>query len=107
MKPLVELAAMAAAIAADLQARLLARDPSVSINDTIRAVNAARCARLDLGLPIEPVEPTPSAPSLQDVLAEIAAEGAGASDAPGGSQVALDHDIAPTDSPRVPEGNPP
>jgi hypothetical protein len=72
MRPLVEAAAMAAAIAADLQARMLAGDPSVSINDTIRAVNAARCARLDLALPGEPDKPPVKRP--QDVLAEHLAE---------------------------------
>ena len=51
LKPMVEAAAMAAAIAADLQARMLAGDTTVTINDCVRAVNTARCARRDLALP--------------------------------------------------------
>jgi hypothetical protein len=44
MKPLVEAAACAAAIAADLQTRMIAGDASVSVNDVVRAVNSrSRC----------------------------------------------------------------
>jgi hypothetical protein len=67
MKPLVEAAACAAAIAADLQTRMIAGDAGVNINDVVRAVNTARLLRLDLDLPAEPDKPKP--PSLAEYLA--------------------------------------
>jgi hypothetical protein len=70
MKPLVEAAACAAAIAADLQTRMIAGDASISVNDVVRAVNTARLLRLDLGLPVEPDKPKPT---HADVVAAILA----------------------------------
>jgi hypothetical protein len=73
LKPLVEAAACAAAIAANLQTRMIAGDASVSVNDVVRAVNTARLLRLDLDLP---AEDKPKPPSLADHLAQRAAEAA-------------------------------
>jgi hypothetical protein len=67
MKPLVEAAAMAASIAADMQTRMIAGDASVSVNDVVRAVNTARLLRLDLDLAAEPDKPKP--PSLAEYVA--------------------------------------
>jgi len=74
MKALIEAAAMAASIAADMQTRMIAGDASVSVNDVVRAVNTTRLLRLDLDLPAEPDKPKP--PSLAEHLAQRAAEAA-------------------------------
>jgi hypothetical protein len=110
MKPLIESAAMAAAIAADLQARMLAGDASVSVNDVVRAVNTARLLRLDLDLPAQPEKPKPKRHA--DVVAAILAGrpapgGQDALHAAPGPETALDPKASPTGTVRVAEGMPP
>lgn len=66
----VETAAMLSAIAEDAQARRLAGDPTVNLDDLVRAVSAARRAVRDLGF--RPNKP--SVPTLAEHLAHRAVQ---------------------------------
>jgi hypothetical protein len=99
---MVEAAAMLAAIAEDAQARRLAGDPGVTINDVVRADGAARRAVRDLALPDERAEPP--AKTLAEHLAEKrarAAEAATLTFEPSATKTLPDDAVAP------PEGMPP
>jgi hypothetical protein len=65
----VQNAAALAAIAEDAQARRLAGDPTISLDDLVRAVSAARRAVRDLGLDRRRV---PASPNLSEYLADTA-----------------------------------
>ena len=82
----IECAAALSAIAEDAQTRRLAGDPTITLDDLVRATSAARRAVKDLG--IKSTTSAPAGPTLAEYLASKKAPAAAGPDTPDDDEAA-------------------